>query len=158
VIDSYPHPVSFSPPGLKNPGASLLPVPAAGSWPIMCHSTPATYLVWSLLSCLLGVFLIYHLWCFDRFQCLRWNQGSQGTFKRVMTYSYLLSTPLLITYAVGFCIIKYKEGFVVFAEFGVIPTPYQLWTSAHRQAIIPLYLCLSMAWALEMVTHLEGNV
>lgn len=122
---------------------------------IMSHSTPATYLVWSLLSVLLGVFLIYHLWCFDRFRCLRWNQGTQGAFKRVMIYSYLLSVPLVVSYSVGFCIIKYQEGFIVYPGFGVIPNPYQLWSPAHRSAILPLYLCLSVSWSLEMVTHLE---
>ncbi|KAI0301765.1 hypothetical protein B0F90DRAFT_295561 [Multifurca ochricompacta] len=121
----------------------------------MSHSTPATYLVWSLLSSLLGIFLVYHLWCFDRFRCLRWNQGSQGTFKRVMTYSYLLSVPLTITYSAGFCIIKYTEGYITLPGFGVIARPYQLWTPAHRAAILPLYLCLACAWGLEMVTHLE---
>lgn len=31
-------------------------------------------------------FLIYHLWSYDRFQCLRWSAGRQpGAFKRVMT-------------------------------------------------------------------------
>jgi len=121
----------------------------------MSHSTPATYLVWSLLSSLLGIFLVYHLWCFDRFRCLRWNQGTQGAFKRVMTYSYLLSVPLLIMYSTGFCIIKYSEGFISYTQQGIIPTPWQAWTHAHRKAILPLYLCLAFAWALEMVTHLE---
>ncbi|KAH9976362.1 hypothetical protein BGW80DRAFT_1168046 [Lactifluus volemus] len=121
----------------------------------MCHFTPATYIVWSILSILLGIFLVYHLWCFDRFRCLRWNQGSQGTFKRVMTYAYLLSVPLLITYAVGFSVIKYSEGFIELPGFGIIPNPYELWTSAHRNAIIPLYFCVACAWGLEMVTHLE---
>jgi len=72
-----------------------------------------------------------------------------------MTYSYLLSVPLSIAFSMGFCIIKYSEGYVYFAEYGVIPMPYQLWTPAHRNAILPLYLCLSLAWGLEMVTHLE---
>ncbi|KAI9441805.1 hypothetical protein H4582DRAFT_1413270 [Lactarius indigo] len=121
----------------------------------MSHSTPPTLLVWSMLSSLLGVFLIYHLWCFDRFRCLRWNHGSQGTFKRVMTYSYLLSVPLIIIYSVGFCIIKYKEGYIFLPVYGINPTPHQLWTPAHKNAILPLYLCLSWAWGLEMVTHLE---
>ena len=31
-------------------------------------------------------FLIFHLWNYDKFQCLRWNAGRQpGAFKRVMT-------------------------------------------------------------------------
>jgi hypothetical protein len=72
-----------------------------------------------------------------------------------MTYSYLLSVPLTIAYATGFCVVKYKEGYIFLPDYGVLPTPYQLWTPAHRSAILPLYLCLSMAWALEMVTHLE---
>ncbi|KAH9994212.1 hypothetical protein BJV77DRAFT_1101345 [Russula vinacea] len=122
----------------------------------MSHSTPATYLVWSLLSVWwLGIFLIYHLWCFDRFRCLRWHQGTQGAFKRVMIYSYLLSVPLVMAYSVGFCIIKYQEGFIIYPGHGVIPNPYQLWSPAHRSAILPLYLCLSVSWSLEMVTHLE---
>lgn len=121
----------------------------------MSHCTAPTYLVWTILSSLLGIFLVYHLWCFDRFKCLRWNQGSQGAFKRVMTYSYLLSVPLTIAYAMGFCIIKYTEGYMTFPIYGVVPTPYEFWTPAHQNAIVPLYLCLAFAWGLEMVTHLE---
>ncbi|KAI0061911.1 hypothetical protein BV25DRAFT_714306 [Artomyces pyxidatus] len=121
----------------------------------MSHSTPATYLVWSILASMLGIFLLFHLWSFDRFKCLRWNQGSQGAFKRVMTYSYLISIPLLLAYAIGFCIIKYSEGYMVLPGFGIIPVPHELWVPVHQHAILPLYLCIAMAWALEMVTHLE---
>ncbi|KAI0043116.1 hypothetical protein FA95DRAFT_1563648 [Auriscalpium vulgare] len=121
----------------------------------MSHLSPAAFLVWAILSSLLGVFLVWHLWSFDRFKCLRWSQGSQGSFKRVMTYSYLLSVPLIWTYSVGFAIIKYSEGFMVLPGFGVIPVPHQLWKQAHQNAILPLYLAVAFAWALEMVTHLE---
>jgi hypothetical protein len=72
-----------------------------------------------------------------------------------MTYSYLLSVPLLIAYSVGFTVIKYREGFVMMPGMGVIPKPYQLWNSGTRAWIFPLYFLFSSAWALEMVTHLE---
>jgi len=123
----------------------------------MSHATPAAYMVWSILSCLLGLFLVFHLWSFDRFRCLRWNHGSAGAgaFKRLMTYSYLFSLPLIICYAVGFAIIKYSEGYIFLPEFGILPKPYQLWSPAHQRVIFPLYLCLSIAWSLEMVIHLE---
>lgn len=42
-------------------------------------------------------FLVFHLWSYDRFQCLRWNSGRQpGAFKRVMTVSSE-TFPLLCT-------------------------------------------------------------
>ncbi|KAI0943940.1 hypothetical protein AcV7_001890 [Taiwanofungus camphoratus] len=122
----------------------------------MSHTSPSTYLTWAVLSCLLGAFLLFHLWKFDRFKCLKWNNGPySGAFKRIMTYTYLLSVPLLIAYSVGFCIIKYKQGYINVPGEGIIPTPWELWPSAYQRAIFPLNLLFSIAWGLEMVTHLE---
>ncbi|KAI0298471.1 hypothetical protein B0F90DRAFT_1732760 [Multifurca ochricompacta] len=122
----------------------------------MTHSNPETFLVWSVLSCLLGIFLVYHLWSFDRFRCLKWNQGSSGGFKRLMTYTYIIGVPLVTTYSIGFCAIKYSEGYIFIPEIGIIPKPHQLWSKSHQKAILPLYLCISLAWGSEMVTHLES--
>ncbi|KAI0326063.1 hypothetical protein GY45DRAFT_1374235 [Cubamyces sp. BRFM 1775] len=122
----------------------------------MSHTSPATYLVWSILSSLLGCFLVFHLWKFDRFRCLRWNNGPySGAFKRLMTYTYLLSVPCIMAYSIGFAVIKYEEGLLYVPEYGVVPKPWQLWSQAHKSAIFPLYLLFTIAWALEMVTHLE---
>lgn len=105
---------------------------------------------------MLGAFLFYHLWKFDRFKCLRWNNGPyNGAFKRVMTYSYLLSLPLIFTFALGFTIIKYQNGYILMEGHGIIPTPYNLWDQPSQAAIFPLMLCFSVGWSLEMVTHLE---
>ncbi|KAF8434305.1 hypothetical protein L210DRAFT_2598249 [Boletus edulis BED1] len=122
----------------------------------MAHISPTVYLVWALLAAMLWAFLVFHLWCFDRFKCLRWNQGPYaGAFKRVMTYSYLLSIPSIIVFATGFAIIKYYYGYTVIPEYGVQPTPYQEWSQSAQNAILPLYLALAIGWSLEMVTHLE---
>ncbi|KAK7052881.1 hypothetical protein VNI00_004201 [Paramarasmius palmivorus] len=123
----------------------------------MSHTSPASLLVWAILSCMLGSFLVYHLWSFDRFKCLKWNSGHSGAFKRVMTYSYLLSVPLIMIYALGFAIIKYQEGFVDIPLVGIVPKPHTLWAPASQAAIFPLTLMFSIAWALEIVTHLEGT-
>ncbi|KAI0828053.1 hypothetical protein BC628DRAFT_1317198 [Trametes gibbosa] len=122
----------------------------------MSHTSPTTYLVWSIMSCLLGGFLLFHLWKFDRFKCMRWNNGPYaGAFKRLMTYTYLLSVPCIMAYAIGFAVIKYQEGLVDLPGHGIVPKPWQMWSQSHRDAILPLYLLFTMAWALEMVTHLE---
>ncbi|KAJ4486996.1 hypothetical protein C8R41DRAFT_868181 [Lentinula lateritia] len=87
----------------------------------MSYTSPSCYLMWALLSCTLFAFLIYHLYSFDRFKCLKWNDGPySGAFKRVMTYSYFLTIPLFMVYAVGFSVIKYKEGYIALPSVGNI--------------------------------------
>jgi hypothetical protein len=92
----------------------------------MSHTSPASLLIWAVLTSMvctrflmdtqvtqvnglqLGAFLLFHLWSFDRFKCirsvgfssparqplyrrLRWNTGpNSGAFKRVMTVWRLL--------------------------------------------------------------------
>ncbi|KAJ7826921.1 hypothetical protein B0H14DRAFT_3722126 [Mycena olivaceomarginata] len=128
----------------------------------MSHTSPATYLVWSIMSVILFAFLVFHMWVlpclpswsFDRFKCLRWNNGPSGAFKRLMTYSYLLSVPLLMTYSIGFAIIKYQEGFIEL-NGTFVPKPYTLWPESSRRAIFPLFLAFTLGWSMEMITHLE---
>ena len=71
-------------------------------------------------------------------------------------YTYLTSVPLLTVYAVGFCYIKYSEGYIALPPTGmVIPKPVEIWSQTHRNYVFPLQLCFSFAWSLEIVTHLE---
>ncbi|KII95497.1 hypothetical protein PLICRDRAFT_170141 [Plicaturopsis crispa FD-325 SS-3] len=122
----------------------------------MSHTSPASYIVWAILSTLLGSFLVFHLWSFDRFKCLKWNNGPySGAFKRIMTYSYLISVPSIMGYSIGFSVIKYREGYTFIPGHGIVPTPYELWTDSERSVIFPMYMLFSIGWSLEMVTHLE---
>ncbi|KZV76427.1 hypothetical protein PENSPDRAFT_747618 [Peniophora sp. CONT] len=141
----------------------------------MSTGSPTAFLVWAMLSCLFLIYLVYHLWSYDRFRCLLWNSGRQpGAFKRVMTYSYLLTTPLLLVFSVGICILKYREGFLLIpntvqpggehhspllpptTSVGLsTPTPVVLWSPAHKHALLALYFAFSIGWALEQVTHFE---
>lgn len=121
----------------------------------MTHVAPAVYGLWAIMSVLLSAFCVYHLWHYDRFRCLRWDNPRSGVFKRFMTYTYLLSLPTLAIFAIGNAVIKYEEGFIYFPGHGIIPKPYQLWTKGHLRSIFPLMMILSFAWALEMITHLE---
>lgn len=124
----------------------------------MPHSTPAVMLLWSILSTMELVFLLHHLWRYDRFSCLRWNSGRQpGAFKRIMTYSYLLSVPLLAFYSYTMSFIKYNEGYMDLTLFGqgVIPKPYALWPVKYQDLVLPATICFSVAWSLEIVSHLE---
>ncbi|KAF6759993.1 hypothetical protein DFP72DRAFT_92316 [Ephemerocybe angulata] len=122
----------------------------------MSHTSPASYLIWTVITALVGLFLVFHLWSFDRFKCLKWNSGPYtGAFKRIMTYSYLFSVPMIFIYAAGYTVIKYREGYILHPVYGIIPKPHQLWDKSAHSAILPLNLVFSIAWGLEMVTHLE---
>ncbi|KAH9935184.1 uncharacterized protein BXZ73DRAFT_89533 [Epithele typhae] len=123
----------------------------------MSHTTPATYLVWAIMSCLLGCFLVYHLWKYDKFRCMRWNNGPySGAFKRLMTYTYLFSVPCIMAYALGFAVISIRRASLTFLSTAVfVPKPWQMWSPLHKSAILPLYLLFTIGWSFELVTHLE---
>ncbi|KAH6910415.1 hypothetical protein BKA70DRAFT_1273055 [Coprinopsis sp. MPI-PUGE-AT-0042] len=122
----------------------------------MSTGSPTAYLLWAVLSCIFLVFLILHLWLYDRFNCLRWDSGRQpGAFKRVMTYSYLSTLPLLVAFSVTMTKLKFSEGFIIVKNRIVVPRPFDAWSPEHHRYILPLFFVLSVAWSLEIVTHLE---
>ncbi|KAH9980665.1 hypothetical protein BJV74DRAFT_97502 [Russula compacta] len=122
----------------------------------MSNGSSTAFLSWAILACLFLAFLFYHLWSYDHLQCIKWNAGRQpGAFRRLMTYSYLGSTPLLIIFAVGITILKFKEGFVVLSEHEVLPKPPDLWSKDRQHTLLALFFVFSIAWALEQVTHFE---
>ncbi|KAJ7935378.1 hypothetical protein B0H13DRAFT_525328 [Mycena leptocephala] len=122
----------------------------------MSNGSPSAYLLWALLSAFFFTFMLIHLWSYDKFKCLRWDSGRQpGAFKRVMTYSYFATVPLLMVFSVAMAALKYEEGSIALPDGTSMPRPFAAWQKNHLQWIIPLYFTLSIAWALELVTHLE---
>ncbi|KAH9039882.1 hypothetical protein EDB85DRAFT_1928390 [Lactarius pseudohatsudake] len=117
----------------------------------MSNGSPTAFLSWVILSSLFLAFLLYHLWSYDRLQCLRWNAGRQpGAFRRLMTYSYLSSTPLFILFSTGMTTLKFKEGFVVvLPQNEVLPKPPDLWPKNQQHVLLALFFVFSVAWALE---------
>ncbi|KAH7928722.1 hypothetical protein BV22DRAFT_1058470 [Leucogyrophana mollusca] len=119
-------------------------------------NSPTAYLLWSILSCLFFCFLVFHLWKYDRFKCLRWNSGRQpGAFKRVMTHTYVATLTLLVIYSVAITVFKFQEGYVLSPQGVNIPQLFEFYTPANKRWILPLLFILSAAWACEIITHLE---
>ncbi|KAF8963619.1 hypothetical protein BDZ97DRAFT_984668 [Flammula alnicola] len=122
----------------------------------MSNGSPTAYLLWAILSCIFLAFLFVHLWAYDRFNCLKWDSGRQpGAFKRVMTYSYLATLPLLVLFSVATTSLKFKEGYVVLPDGTIMPRPLSAWAPEDKEWLLPLYFVLSTGWSLELVTHLE---
>ncbi|KIO30496.1 hypothetical protein M407DRAFT_151919 [Tulasnella calospora MUT 4182] len=121
----------------------------------MAHTSPTVELVWTVLSVTLLVYLLTHLWNFDRFKCIRIWEGNSGAFKKVMTFSYLFAVPLILTRSMIMAVLKYKAGYSFIPGHGIIPTPWILWSAADQRWIFPAQLCFALAWGLEWVSHLE---
>ncbi|KAJ7645935.1 hypothetical protein DFH06DRAFT_1210746 [Mycena polygramma] len=122
----------------------------------MSNGSASAYLLWALLAVSFFTFMLIHLWSYDKFKCLRWDSGRQpGAFKRVMTYSYFATVPLLMVFSVAMTALKYQEGAFVLDDGTIMPRPFAVWQKIHLRWIIPLYFILSIAWSLELVTHLE---
>ncbi|KIJ66070.1 hypothetical protein HYDPIDRAFT_110207 [Hydnomerulius pinastri MD-312] len=123
----------------------------------MAGGSPTAFLLWSILSCLFFCFLIFHLWNYDRFKCLRWNQSGRqpGAFKRFMSYTYIATLVLLVIFGIAFTTLKFREGYVVTPTGEMTPTPLEYFHPSHKKWVLPLLFALSAAWACELITHLE---
>ncbi|KAJ6534027.1 hypothetical protein DFH09DRAFT_932394 [Mycena vulgaris] len=124
----------------------------------MSNGSPSAYLLWALLAVSFFTFMLIHLWSYDKFKCLRWDSGRQpGAFKRVMTYSYFATVPLLMVFSVAYDRTKrvVVRSFSLLMAHPVMARPLTGWQKPHLRWIVPLYFVLSIAWSLELVTHLE---
>ncbi|KAF8910876.1 hypothetical protein CPB85DRAFT_1435138 [Mucidula mucida] len=124
----------------------------------MTAGSPAAYLLWAILACTFQIFMTLHLWAYDRFKCLKWSSGRQpGAFKRVMTYSYVATVPLLVVFSVAMTSSLTRQCIRIRRLDGnqIVPRPLEQWTPATMRWVLPLFFMLSIAWAFELVTHLE---
>ncbi|KAK7472276.1 hypothetical protein VKT23_000397 [Stygiomarasmius scandens] len=121
----------------------------------MTALSPSIFMLWSILSCLFQAFLVVHLYYYDKFQCIKWSSGRQpGAFKRVMTYSYLATVPLLMVFSLSMAVMTYKEGYIMVSE-EIFPKPFMFWSKTSSSWLLPMFFVLAVAWSLELVTHLE---
>ncbi|TRM68895.1 hypothetical protein BD626DRAFT_2329 [Schizophyllum amplum] len=122
----------------------------------MTPGSPTVFLLWAVLASLFLCFLLVHLWSYDRFKCLKWNSGRQpGAFNRLMTYTYILTVPLLLAFSANMSWLKFREGFVLMPSGQAAPKPVYAWSDYSKDRLLPLLFVLSIAWAFELVTHLE---
>ncbi|KAL4079325.1 hypothetical protein J3A83DRAFT_4154711 [Scleroderma citrinum] len=118
----------------------------------MAGGSPTAFLLWSLLACLFYCFLIFHLWNYDRFKCLRWGEASRrpGAFKRVMTYTYVAALTLLVIFGSAYTLLKFKEGGCILQLSPVTSRPLEMYSPSSRKWVLPLLFVFSAAWSCEL--------
>ncbi|KAG6877595.1 hypothetical protein C0992_009641 [Termitomyces sp. T32_za158] len=96
----------------------------------MSHLSPASLLVWAILMPMLGAFLLFHLWSFDRFKCLRvthleelcfWlfllNSGSavqQNWFHSLYFKAWVTGSILALTYMPIVTVLTHSDPLKIF--------------------------------------------
>ncbi|KAG8903744.1 hypothetical protein FRB99_002835, partial [Tulasnella sp. 403] len=121
----------------------------------MSQISPTTAMLWSILSIMYLAFMLHHMYRSDRFQCPHWPSREPANFKRVLTYGYMLSIPLLVVFSVGNAVLKYRYGYTQLPNGAIIPTPLTMWSERSKAAGRAFYTLLAIAWSLEIVSHLE---
>ncbi|KAG8919686.1 hypothetical protein FRC02_001445 [Tulasnella sp. 418] len=120
--------------------------------------SPAAALLWAILSTLLLCFLLNHLYRFDGYQSLKWGSTTnrqQGSFKRILTYSYILSVPIMIIFSITLASLKYSYGYMSMLDGSIRPVPVEMWDETAKTVLKCIYIMFSIGWALEIVSHLE---
>ncbi|ELU44424.1 hypothetical protein AG1IA_01550 [Rhizoctonia solani AG-1 IA] len=130
--------------------------------------SPQAMLLWATLSSTLLLFLVQHLYRYDRFQAavsqmarkFRW--GIQAIYDGGFISDFV---PLIVTYSVAMAVMKYQAGYISFSNPDstpsrplpriVVPAPTSTWPESHQKLVFPLYVIFAVAWALEIVSHLE---
>ncbi|KAF8435161.1 hypothetical protein L210DRAFT_1020678 [Boletus edulis BED1] len=121
----------------------------------MPGGSPTAFLLWSILATLFYCFHLFHLWSYDRFQCLKWNQSGRqpGAFKRFMSYTYLATLSCLVCFGVAFTFLKFREGFIVTPSGQITPVPLEYYSPQNKKWVLPLLLVFSVAWGCELQAH-----
>ncbi|GAA6003027.1 hypothetical protein JCM10207_001952 [Rhodosporidiobolus poonsookiae] len=129
------------------------------------HFSPQVALSQCLISVLLLLFLVYWAAAYDRNAAVRvFRPGGTGdevmmrsgrqAFKRLMIYFYMIGLPIFAVQGAWYAWIKYKYGFLP-ANQGGNPVSYHDWPEHFRDDIGPLQILLALAWAAEIVVHVE---
>ncbi|GAA5896485.1 hypothetical protein JCM6882_001027 [Rhodosporidiobolus microsporus] len=130
------------------------------------HYSPQIALAQTTIAIFLLAFLIYWTILYDRYahiKVFRVNfrremevpgRRSREVFKRLMIYFYLIGLPLFCIQGSWYAWIKYEVGFYPANDTGN-PVDYHEWPSRYRAHIGPLQILFAIAWAAEIIVHLE---
>ncbi|WWD19005.1 hypothetical protein CI109_103462 [Kwoniella shandongensis] len=117
-------------------------------------TTPAA-LTFSALSATTGLlFMIWHIWHFDRFRCMLYSRDDW--FRAVMCHILFWSVICFLVYTWINVHVIYSEYWVFIPQINkTIVSPWQLWSEGHQRLWrIGLYV-MSAGWGFLQGVHLE---
>ncbi|WVQ98181.1 hypothetical protein IAU59_005303 [Kwoniella sp. CBS 9459] len=126
----------------------------------MCHESPSAQFLGAMVTILGDVFMVWHLWRYDKFRCLLFTRRS--AFRFIIVWKFIVSMALFTAWNVILVWVKYEEYYAVVpispTESEIMPVPFQLW-DAHKQRLVRAsYYMLAIAWALVLAIHSEETL
>ncbi|RXK37257.1 hypothetical protein M231_05478 [Tremella mesenterica] len=119
----------------------------------MTHMTPTVLLFACCLTVLSFGYFLFHSWNFDKFQSL--IPTKRRAFKVGIAWSLIFANICFASWNAALAYFKYTVGYTDIPGLGNIPTPYQLWPQDFKNATIPLYYFLALAFTLHLSIQTE---
>ncbi|WRT64654.1 uncharacterized protein IL334_001588 [Kwoniella shivajii] len=126
----------------------------------MCHESPTAQFLGALATILGDVFVIWHIWKYDKFRCLLFTK--RNAFRFIIVWMFVISSVCFTAWNVILVWVKYTEYYAVVpiskTESEIMPVPFQLW-SKHKQTLVrSSYQLLAIAWGMVLAIHSEETL
>ncbi|KAK8847512.1 hypothetical protein IAR55_005370 [Kwoniella newhampshirensis] len=126
----------------------------------MCHETPTSQFLGSLITILGTCFTAWHIYCYDKGRCLLFERKS--AFRWIIVWMFILVLCFFCIYTVMLTYIKYQEWYVVVnvsdTKTEILPAPYHTW-SAYRQSLgSTSYQILAAAFSVSLWINCEETL
>ncbi|WVF69659.1 hypothetical protein IAT40_004438 [Kwoniella sp. CBS 6097] len=126
----------------------------------MCHESPSAQFLGAMVTILGDVFVIWHLWRYDKFRCLLFTKRS--AFRFIIVWKFVISMALFTAWNVILVWVKYEEYYAVIpispTKSEIMPVPFSLWDEHKQHLVRAAYQMLAIAWALVLAIHSEETL
>ncbi|WVW78300.1 hypothetical protein I302_100254 [Kwoniella bestiolae CBS 10118] len=126
----------------------------------MCHESPTAQFLGCLATILGDLFLIWHLWKYDKFRCMLFSKRS--AFRFIIVWMFVISAILFTGWNVILVWVKYTEYYAVVPisahESEIMPVPYQLWEQRKQDYVRFSYQLLCVGWGIILAIHSEETL
>ncbi|WWC68085.1 uncharacterized protein I206_102004 [Kwoniella pini CBS 10737] len=130
----------------------------------MCHESPSAQILGALATILGDIFVLWHLWKYDKFRCMLYTKRNAFRFmlSAPLQWMFIISSALFTAWNVILVWVKYTEYYAVVpisqTESEIMPVPFQLWSDRKRDLVRFSYQLLGVAWGIVLAIHSEETL
>ncbi|TYJ55478.1 hypothetical protein B9479_003868 [Cryptococcus floricola] len=121
----------------------------------MCHESPTSQFIGTLVTTVGTFYFFYHIWAYDKGKCLKFTKRT--AFRWLIVWMFILSMLLFEAWGIILTYVKYQEWYMVY-EGDIIPVPFSAWSDSRQFLVRSAYQLLAIAWLLVLAIHSEETL